>query len=118
MAGSERTHPVLLQPPDPFAEEKAKVVAQPVRRSTGTGALWFAIVLGAFWLGAAAAYFWGYFGPKGLAGLDVQVMAVLAFATVIPPMLIVACAWAFTRGLAMNATAEALAEATDKLFAA
>jgi hypothetical protein len=117
MIGSERSQPVLLQTAEPFGEETAQVRPH-ARRAQGAGALWFAVVLGAFWMGAAAAYFWGYFGPKGLTGLDIQVMAVLGFATFIPPMLIVACAWAFTRGLAMAATAEALSEATDKLFSA
>jgi hypothetical protein len=117
MVGSERSQPVLLQTAEPFAEEKAE--SRPVpRRARGVGALLFALLLGVFWMGAATAYLLGYFGPKGLTGLDIQVIAVLGFATFVPPMLILACAWAFTRGLEMTATAELLADATDKLFAA
>jgi hypothetical protein len=75
-------------------------------------------VLGAFWLGAAGAYLWGYFGPTGLEALTVQQIAMLAFATVVPPALMLATAWALGRGLAMSQTAEALAEVTERLFTA
>ncbi|HEY1838430.1 MAG TPA: hypothetical protein VGG36_12285 [Rhizomicrobium sp.] len=117
MIGSERSQPVLLPTAEPFPED-ATAIKVPVRRHPATGVLIFALILGAFWMGAAAAYLWGYFGPRGLTGLDVQEMAVLGFATFVPPMLIVACAWALTRGMAMTATAAALAEAAEKLFAA
>jgi hypothetical protein len=117
MSSAERSQPVLLQTAEPYAAD-APEKRPYVRRTHGVGAMLFAVALAALWMGATAAYFWGYFGPKGLSGLDIQELAVLSFATFIPPMLIVACAWAFTRGLAMNATADALAEATDKLFSA
>lgn len=78
----------------------------------------FALTLAAFWMGAAAAYIWGYLGPAGLAALDVQQVAIIVFATFIPPFLIVAGAWAMTRGMEMGDAAQALALATDRLFAA
>lgn len=117
MAGSERSQAVLLQTAEPFAE-KAQTVAAPVRRPAGNGALWFAIIFGVLWVGSVAGYYWGYFSRQGLSQLDIPTLAILAFGTLVPPMLIVACAWAFARGLQMTATAESLAEATDKLFAA
>ncbi len=115
--GQERKEAFPLQPVDAQAEEAVR----PIPRKTapkGLAAMVFAITLGAFWVGAAAAYLWGYFGPNGLAALDIQQLAVIGAAALAPPLLIVATAWAMTRGLAMGAAAEALAEATDKLFAA
>jgi len=114
--GTERSQPVLLQSAESFADEASE--RRPRRAGPGFAATLTAVMLGAFWLGAAVAYLWGYFGPKGLANLDLQTMALVAFATFAPPLLILSIAWAFTRGQAMSAAAEALAEATENLFAA
>ncbi len=78
----------------------------------------FAATLAIFWMGTAAAYISGYLGFNGLIALDIQQVALIVFATFIPPFLIVAGGWAMTRGMEMSAAAEALAHATDKLFAA
>ncbi|MBI3676403.1 MAG: hypothetical protein HY243_07265 [Proteobacteria bacterium] len=113
--GSERNQPVLFQTPENFAEEQDRA---PRHKKPGTGAIIFSVTLGAFWMGAAAAYLWGYLGPKGFAALDIQTLAVVAFATFLPPLLFVTAAWAFTRGQAMASAAEALAEMTEKMFSA
>jgi hypothetical protein len=82
------------------------------------GVIVFSGVLSAFWAGAAAAYLWGYFGPKGLSGLDIQELAMFTAATFIPPLLFIATAWAFARAQQLSEAANALADATDRLFSA
>ena len=115
--GSERSQPVLLQSAESFASDgqprKSRASA-----TTGMGGMVFAVVLAAFWAGAAAAYLWGYFAPKGLASLDIHLLALVLAAAIVPPMLFVAAAWALARGQAMGKTAEALVDATDRLFSA
>jgi hypothetical protein len=113
--GSERNQPVFFQAGEALAEE---VERTPRRAPTGLGAIIFAVTLGAFWMGAAAAYLWGYFGPTGLSALPIQQIALIAFATFAPPTLIVIGAWSFSRGQAMSLAADALVDATDRLFSA
>ena len=115
--GSERSQPVLLQTAEPLGEADARLAHRPAPKF-GPAAVTFAVVLSAFWAGAAAAYLWGYFGPKGLAGLDVQELALFVAVTFIPPMLFVAAAWAMARAQQMAAASQMLADATDRLFSA
>jgi hypothetical protein len=111
--GSERSAAVRLPTADSTAEVQAESRTPAAVSSLGT--LIFAITLGAFWLGAAAAYVWGYFGA-GFSTLPVQQIALIAFAAFVPPVLIMVCAWAFTRGQIMAAATEVLVETTDRLF--
>lgn len=109
--------PVALQ----SAETIGESVARPVQRTEarfGIGVIVFAGVLSAFWAGAAAAYLWGYFGPKGLSGLDVQELAMFTAATFIPPLLFIATAWALARAQQLSEAANVLADATERLFSA
>ncbi|MGH6871672.1 MAG: hypothetical protein ACREHE_09205 [Rhizomicrobium sp.] len=113
----ERNQPVLLPTAETFGEELR--ADRPTRAPRqGLGPLVFAVTLGAFWMGAAAAYLWGYLGPRGFAGLDIQQMILLGFGTFVPPMLMVVAAWAFARGAELSAATQSLAELTDKLFSA
>ncbi|MEI9990416.1 MAG: hypothetical protein WDM86_10280 [Rhizomicrobium sp.] len=111
------SQPVLLQTAEPIGDAEARAVRRPEPKF-GMAALTFSFVLSAFWAGAAAAYLWGYFGPRGLAGLDVQELALFVAATFIPPLLFVAAAWAMARAQQMAVASQTLAEATDRLFAA
>src|SRR3954468_11923252 len=112
---SERNTAVLLPTAEPAAEHPKW---QPPTPPSTVATLIFAVTLGAFWLGAAAAYIWGYFGPGGLASLPAQVLALAFFAMFGPPALIVISAWAFSRGQALAYAAEAMVDATDRLFSA
>lgn len=116
--GPERGSPVLLQPAENLGEERYSSERRPRRSQPSHLPVALAGILGAFWLGAAGAYAWGYFGPGGLAALTVQQFALLGFATVVPPALMMMTAWAFVRGQAMSQSAEALAEVTERLFTA
>jgi hypothetical protein len=113
----ERGQPVMLQSSDPLGAEAEPRASRRSASKFGLGAIVFAVTLSAFWVGVTGAYLVGYFGP-GLAKLAVQELALFAAATFIPPLLFIAAAWTLARGAAMGAAAEALADATDRLFSA
>jgi hypothetical protein len=117
MVGSERAQPVLLHSPAP---EKVNEDTEPRPVEAPRVDSWpliAACVLGAFWIGAAGAYAWGYFGPGAVFRLNIQQFAVVGFGMLMPPILMFIAAWAFTRGQAMASAAVTLAAATDRFFA-
>jgi hypothetical protein len=117
----ERNQTVILQPAVVPDEPEARVSSRPAPRTPsrfGAAALTFAAVLSAFWIGVWGAYLWGYFGPQGLIGLDVQQLALFAAAMALPPFLFIAIAAAFARASQMGRTAEALQAAAEHLFTA
>jgi hypothetical protein len=116
--GSERGQAVLLQTAESFKEETSAEERRAKRVSPGWGAMIFALTVSAFWVGVAAAYLLGFYKPAGLAAMSPVELALVASATLGPPLLFVSVAWAFMRGKAMSAAADALAEATDRLFTA
>jgi hypothetical protein len=116
-AGTERSQPVLLQTAEPIGDAEPRLTRRPEPKF-GFAVVTFALVMSAFWAGAAAAYLWGYFGPKGLAGLDVQELALFAAATFVPPLLFIAGAWAIARAQELASASQLLADATDRLFSA
>jgi len=120
----EKNQPVILEaagrpedaeirtPPTP-----AVAAPQPASRFPAA-ALSFAAILSAFWIGVWGAYLWGYFGPQGLAALDLQQMALFAGAMALPPFLFLAIATALAHASKMGRTAEGLQAATQLLFTA
>jgi hypothetical protein len=117
MATNGSSQPVVLQSAEPIGEAEARRAQRPEPKF-GVAAIVFAGVLAAFWAGAAGAYLFGYFGPRGLSGLDFQELAIFIAGTFIPPLLFLACAWALARAQQMGLAATALADATDRLFSA
>jgi hypothetical protein len=117
MTTTGSNQPVLLETAEPLDDADARRSAR-IPPKFGLASIVFSGVLSAFWAGAAAAYLWGYFGPKGLSGLDVQELAIFTAATFIPPLLFVASAWALARAQQMGAATATLVDATDRLFSA
>ena len=115
----EKNQSVMLKPANQAeAEEpRPRPIPRPPARSPAT-ALFFAAMLSVFWVGIWAAYLWGYFGPQGLATLELQQVALFSAAMVLPPALFIAIAAAFDRASQMGRTAEALRSAAEHLFTA
>src|ERR1700744_3527642 len=114
----EGNQPVLLHGGD---RPEAKPAAEPPRPREswfGFAATLIAGAIAILWIGGAAAWFWGYFGPKGLLALDIQQIALFSVATFLPPVLFLAVAWTLARSHAMGLATEALVDATDRLFTA
>ena len=114
----ERNQPVLLQGgerPDPTPSVEPP---RPRESWFGFTATLIAGVIAVLWIGGAAAWFWGYFGPSGLLALDIQQIALFSVATFLPPVLFLAVAWTLARSHAMGLATEALVDATDRLFTA
>ena len=74
-----------------------------------------AFVATLFWLGAMAAYVWGFYGLDGLSALPRTEMAILGAAVVLPLSLVWLAAYAIWRGQEMRLMAEALARTAIRL---
>ena len=116
----DRQQPVLLQAGDNLGSESVadtRLSKRPEPKFV-MASLICASLIGAFWIGTAIAYLIGYLQPEGLARLDYRETALISFAVFMPPLLFVAAAWALGRAVLMGRSAEALLEATDRLFSA
>jgi len=121
----EKNQPVILnaanRPEDAENRTPARPAPRPAPRPASrfpAAALTFAAILSAFWVGVWGAYLWGYFGPQGLAALDLQQMVLFIGAMALPPFLFLAIATALGRASKMGRTAEALQAAAELLFTA
>ena len=117
----EQNQPVILQPANisEAGEPGFRAPASAARAvAVPAAGLTLAAILSAFWIGVWGAYLWGYFGPKGVAALDLQQLALFAAAMVLPPFLFIAIAAALGRASYMGRTAEALQAAAEHLFTA
>jgi hypothetical protein len=112
--GNDRAQTVVLQTADTGTDDAAR--RKPKRLQMGLGPITYAMILGGFWVGASAAFLWGYFGPSALASLAPPLMVLAGFAALMPPLLLIGGAWALVRGQSMAAAAEGLVDATDRIF--
>jgi len=118
----EQNQPVAFEPAEPgegAAALRESLKAAP-RLATpsryGKRAMLFAAVASLFWVGIWCAYLWGYFGARGLRGLEIQQYALFGAAILLPPLLFIAIAGAFALAHRMGGMAEALHGATENLF--
>ena len=110
--------PTLLQPAETATVEKDERPRPRMEMGSRFGQI-ASLVLAAFWIGAAGAYLLGMLGgPKGLASLNMQEISLCVAVTLVPPIWFVIVAWALARGQAMASSANALVDATDRLFSA
>ncbi|HTO40125.1 MAG TPA: hypothetical protein VL026_04050 [Rhizomicrobium sp.] len=98
------------------APERQKKPVSPVK--TGTGGIVFAIIFAGFWVGCAAAYLFGYVGPRGWGGIDPQMGALFAAIVLAPPALFIAIAWVLGRGQAMGHLVGQLSDRVELLVTA
>jgi hypothetical protein len=116
-----QNQPVLLekQAEKPEAGLTPRTVVPRVRPSRfGLFANLFAIAIALFWVGTCAAFLWGYWGPQGLAALNLQTDALVAAAVLLPPFFFLAMAAALSRAVVMQDAARQMLLASDRLFAA
>mgnify|MGYP001556027144 CR=1 FL=1 len=115
---SEQVQPAVTAPEIPPPAKAPERPKKPARKETGIGGLVFAIIIAAFWIGCAAAYLFGYVGPRGWGVLDVQEVALFAAVILAPPILFIAIAWALARGQAMGQLVGLLSERVELLVTA
>lgn len=116
---AERAEPVAMPPQETANTNAPEVTSEPREAMSlrgGSGAMVFAITLSAFWIGAAGAFLWGYFGPQALSALGPHLLAFVCVATFLPPFLFVAAAMSLARAHAMGRAAQYLAATAQNLI--
>lgn len=120
MANPSPNQPTLLTSAETLEAElpRPRAKAESGQRFGQMVGMIAAIILATLWVGGAVGYFWGILAANHFVGLDVPTAAIWTAVTLVPPFLFMIGAWALSRGQAMSVAAEALADATDRLFAA
>jgi hypothetical protein len=113
-----QNQPILLDKPEEGAAKPAPPVPRLRPSRFGNAAFAVAAALSLFWVGICAAFLWGYWGPQGLASLNLQTVAIILAVALLPPFLLVALAVSLARGAAMQDAARQMLLASDRLFAA
>jgi len=120
---SKRNEPIALTPAD---EVRPEILTEPVRGQAakpvpekpirnGTTLMLFAVTLALFWIGAAGAFLWGFYGIEGLRDLGGHIIAFAAIATILPPFFFIASAFALARAQSLADTALRLSAAAERL---
>ena len=116
---ADQGEPVLVATEESIREHAvaASHIAEPPI-STGRGTLLFAGIFSLFWVGASAAFLFGYFGPDELATLAPHILAFSVAISLLPPFLFIAAAYTLVRAQAMTEAARRLTLASERLLAA
>jgi hypothetical protein len=120
MAGFyDRNQSLMLEPANEAGEDAPRPVERPARKPSyfGAVAIGGALLLTLFWAGAWGAFLEGYFGRNGLLLLPLPQLAIFTAAIVLPPFLFLAIALLIARAHALRKSADALLDASDRLFA-
>ena len=113
---ADRAEPISISQQDArTTSERETARTRETSPRFGMAGLVFASTLSAFWVGAAGAYIWGYFGAEGLGVLGPHLIAFAAMITFLPPFLFIAAAYTLARASSMADAARKLVTASDRL---
>ncbi len=96
------------------ANEKEAAKPREASPKIVTTSMVLAATLSAFWIGAAGAYIWGYFGPS-VALLGPHMVAFAALITFLPPALFLSATYAMNRASSMTEATRRLVSISDRL---
>src|ERR1700744_453105 len=108
-----QNQPVLLEKPEEGVGKPASPAPRLRPSRFGNVAFAVAAALSLFWVGICAAFLWGYWGPQGLASLNLQTVAMILAVALLPPFLLAALAVSLARGAAMQDAARQMLLASD-----
>ena len=113
----ERNEPIVLQDQDVVWNDAGATKGE-AKGIHSAAPMIFAATLAGFWIGAALAFLWGYFGPNALRTMPPHLIAFGAVITILPPFLFIAFAFAFRRAQTFSDAARRLTAVAERLTAA